>query len=771
MGLTIYSSDCSGVAANCYYKRKNLVSDEETLKRAVCRDYVCAEYRNAYRNNKNFIKSNCLALDVDNDKSDNPEDWILPKDIIEHFDGVTIGFHFSRHNMTDKPYVDRVTGEVVRSVTARPRYHVFFEIDTEYDYEQYKRMKEKTISEFPCFDRNAADAARFFFGTDNADVIYHQGTKTLNEWFDEENFDESLSTIKVGTRNSTLSHFAGRVLKRYGNTEQAYCCFIEKNEQCEPPLDNEELNTIWKSALKFYSRVSGNPDYIPPEQYEKITDIPVSEVKWDIPIPFESGDLPPFPIEVLPPVIRNYASAVAVSTQTPVDMAATAGLAVVSACMRNLYKVEGKSDWLEPTNIYAAIVAEPSERKSAVNSLAAKPVDEYIKEFNEKHKVEFEMSKATKQRLENKKNSLLNTSRKRGEDSSAADFNEELQNVIEQLVNFKEVKPLKIYVDDTTPEKLTETMSENGNAISIISSEGGIFDVLSGAYSSKVNIDVFLKAYSGEHISVERIMRNSISVDDACLTILLSVQPVVISELMSNKKFRHRGLTARFLYSMPKSFVGSRKLESQTIPEESYIAYKKLIYNILSEKRGKHPEIIRLDEEARKELIKYYDWVEKMLAGEFSMYSDWLGKLVGNTLRIAGIFARCGVLKKDVGEDILETDEPIIIGKKTIENAIALGKYFFVHAVAAYGNMGIRSDFKAALNTVQKIKEKGLKEVTRRDIMRFCRWVGSADEAQSILNNLEDYGYVRISSVDVTDKMRFGRPKNAVYAVNPCVFK
>ena len=134
MGLTIYSSDCSGVAANCYYKRKNLVYDEKTLKRAVCRDYVCAEYRNAYRNNKNFIKSNCLALDVDNDKSDNPEDWILPKDIIEHFDGVTIGFHFSRHNMTDKPYVDRATGEVVRSVTARPRYHVFFEIDTEYDY-------------------------------------------------------------------------------------------------------------------------------------------------------------------------------------------------------------------------------------------------------------------------------------------------------------------------------------------------------------------------------------------------------------------------------------------------------------------------------------------------------------------------------------------------------------------------------------------------------------------------------------------------------------
>lgn len=55
--------------------------------------------------------------------------------------------------------------------------------------------------------------------------------------------------------------------------------------------------------------------------------------------------------------------------------------------------------------------------------------------------------------------------------------------------------------------------------------------------------------------------------------------------------------------------------------------------------------------------------------------------------------------------------------------------------------------------------------------MRYCRWIGSADEAQDILSNLEDYGYIRLSSLDAFDKLRNGRPKNAVYAVNPLIIK
>ncbi len=190
-------------------------------------------------------------------------------------------------------------------------------------------------------------------------------------------------------------------------------------------------------------------------------------------------------------------------------------------------------------------------------------------------------------------------------------------------------------------------------------------------------------------------------------------------------------------------------------------------FAILSERRGSSPEIIRMMPEARTSLISYNDWVEKLLADEYSVYSDWLGKLVGNTLRIAGILARASVIKQDVGDALLKTDEPVMIDKTIMENAIRIGKYYFVHAINAYSSMGVSSDYKSTLMVLNKIKQNRLTAVTRRDIMRLCRWIGSADEAQSVINHLEDYGFVRLSAIDNSDKLRTGRPKNGLYTVNP----
>lgn len=613
-----YTADVRGQQYNTVYPNRIEVVDESSLRRAVERDYVCATYKNNRRGNERFISSNCLAFDVDNDGSEDSRNWITPEDIIEKFPNVTMAFHFSRNHMVDKHYTDATTGEITKTVTARPRFHVFFEITPVHDYAEYKALKEKALDVFPCFDRAALDPARFFYGTEDPRVMFHQGTETLTGYLCPADFEDVLSRIKEGTRNKTLSVYAAKILKRYGVTEEVHRMFMEKNELCDPPLDDGELNTIWNSALKFYKKVVGSLDYVPPEKYGQLT-ATTEDSAWDEPLPLGDETPPAFPIDALPDALRNYAIAVGESTQTPVDMAAVSCLTTVSACMRNLFKVEGKADWHEPTNIYSVIIAEPSERKSAVISLATKPVDEYIKDYNEKHKMEIEMSRAQKQMLENRKNSLISQSRKKGEESSAMDFNDSLRRAVEELVNFQEIRPLRIYVDDITPEKLTETLAENGGATSIISSEGGIFDVLSGTYTNKVNIDVFLKAYSCENISVDRIMRQSMSVNEACLTILLSVQPIVIGDIMGNKKFRNRGLTARFLYSAPKSLVGLRSLDSKAVSPEAYLAYKTLIYNILAEERKGKAELIRLTPEARTVLEGYYEWAEKLLAGEFSM--------------------------------------------------------------------------------------------------------------------------------------------------------
>ena len=74
-------------------------------------------------------------------------------------------------------------------------------------------------------------------------------------------------SILQGSRNKTLSHFAGRALKRFGETEKAKQVFLDEAAKCDPPLEQEELKTIWYSALKFFrSKVKTQPGYVEPDE-------------------------------------------------------------------------------------------------------------------------------------------------------------------------------------------------------------------------------------------------------------------------------------------------------------------------------------------------------------------------------------------------------------------------------------------------------------------------------------------------------------------------
>ena len=127
------------------------------------------------------------------------------------------------------------------------------------------------------FDDNALDAARFLFGADADKVVWHEGWMLITDDnvidetpIEDEEFDDGVVSgpITKGSRNNTLSRFAGRVLKKYGECDKAHEVFLEQAEKCDPPLEDSELNTIWFSALKFFrNKVSKDSGYIPPDQY------------------------------------------------------------------------------------------------------------------------------------------------------------------------------------------------------------------------------------------------------------------------------------------------------------------------------------------------------------------------------------------------------------------------------------------------------------------------------------------------------------------------
>ena len=65
-----------------------------------------------------------------------------------------------------------------------------------------------------------------------------------------------------------MSLFAGKVLKRYGLTEKAKNVYLDHAKKCDPPLEEEELDTIWNSACKFYrTKVMTQEGYVAPDEY------------------------------------------------------------------------------------------------------------------------------------------------------------------------------------------------------------------------------------------------------------------------------------------------------------------------------------------------------------------------------------------------------------------------------------------------------------------------------------------------------------------------
>lgn len=741
--------------SNAYQKQFNSdylnpvdVDSLDAFKGICTHDYVCASYKDNHRCKESFLSATCVPFDIDNDHSDKQEDWLDIKDVSNFFYGVPFLVQYSRNHMKQKG-----------SKSPRPRFHVIFPIDEIANEEDYKNLKVRIHSIFPYVDVQALDSARFFYGTDNPEVDYVDGYRNLTDFLKEldevdafAGLDEGL-TILEGSRNSTMHKYAVKILKRYGLSEEAKEQYRLEAGKCIPPLEKDELNTIWKSALKYYqSSIATNPDYIKPDEYNNPT--------WDEIIPLDDVNLPAFPIDALPDVLRNYVLDVAESTQTPIDMAGVTSLAIMSIAMQPRYKVVGKSDWEEQLSLYCMIVAEPSDRKSAVFNQIIKVIQSFEADYNERHSIDVLKSQEEHSSLE-KRYKKASKDYENGKITK-----DEYDEAFSKYSSHKVIKPISLTLDDVTSESLTNEIESQDGCIALVSSEGGIFDILSGSYTNFPNIDIFLKGYSGDFIKVSRIGRPSLYVKNPRLTILLTVQPKVLENVVNNGTFTGRGLSARFLYSVPKSLVGSRRFETKPIDFDNKKRFSDLIHEILNEPRT-ITKFISLSDDAYSLLKDYYESFESRLVTDLKEIGGWAGKLVGNILRISALITRARNVRYDAFLYTPSTDDSAewMVQKEDMENAIRLGDYFLEHARYAFDFMDDSTIKKQALNFLEKLKVSKVNEISFRDACRTTKFMNKKDKATAVITLLVDNGYLR-------EKPGTSRAHNrgTIYEVNPAIY-
>lgn len=261
MKFVLQTADAAGDARNCFYPNRVEVGCAEDLQEAVKKDHVCGSYRKDYRSVGNFLDSDVLVMDCDNDHTEDQGEWITAEKLDELMPDISYAIAFSRNHM-----------KVKDGRKARPKFHVYFPIERTLDAGYYAALKMAVKEAYSFFDGNALDAARFIFGADTGECIWHEGWTNIDEEVDAgvlpSGADPGAGPILEGSRNNSMSHFAGRVLKKYGICQKAKDAFLEHSRRCDPPLPEEELDTIWGSAVRFYrNTVMSQPGYVPPDEY------------------------------------------------------------------------------------------------------------------------------------------------------------------------------------------------------------------------------------------------------------------------------------------------------------------------------------------------------------------------------------------------------------------------------------------------------------------------------------------------------------------------
>jgi replicative DNA helicase len=492
------------------------------------------------------------------------------------------------------------------------------------------------------------------------------------------------------------------------------------------------------------------------------------ERRWEPPIPVGiAGDVPAFPVEVLPDWLGEYVAAVATATQTPPDLAGMLALAVLATVAAGAVEVQPRPGWQEPLCLFVVVGMDAGARKSSVFTALTRPVAEFERD-QAAAALPAITETVTLRRIADQAAATAEAA------ASKAPADQQQERQAEAIARAAEAANLVVppvprwLVDDATPEALAGLLATYGR-IALLSPEGDVFDQMAGRYNQSAgpNLGVYLKGHAGDLLKVDRRGRPPEYVQRPCLTIGLTVQPEVLQGLASRPGFGGRGLLARFLYSLPQSLVGRRQPGAPPVPQpvaDRYTLELQALAASLTSSAGADPTLLTLTPEAGELLLAFERDLEPRLAagsGDLAHLAGWAAKLAGATCRLGALLHLASHLRDGWAQPI---------SANTFAGAVRLADYLIEHAWAVFDLMGADPRIDDARWLLEWINRTDRTQFSRRDAHRAAPRgrFAKATDLEPALRLLEEHGYLRrVDPEPSQDPRGRGRPASPRFLVNP----
>ena len=265
--FTLSCAKVRGNVKNTRYPDDRQIHALDDLLSAAQWDHTPAGFADGVRGNGRWRCTECVVLDVDNDPGG---EIVTPDTIRRDFPDVAHYIVYSRHHNRPKD-----------GKPAAPRFHVYFPVDLTCDAAAVTRLIDDVLARCSYFDPGCSDLARFFFGVEHPEGEAVPGDLTLDSFMERQTAAPaapaaltapatSAREIPAGERNSTMTAYAFTQLRRCGpdGIAEAEAAFLRRAEDCNPPLSDGELSTIWQYAVQnAHAKIWNKPGYLTPAEY------------------------------------------------------------------------------------------------------------------------------------------------------------------------------------------------------------------------------------------------------------------------------------------------------------------------------------------------------------------------------------------------------------------------------------------------------------------------------------------------------------------------
>lgn len=462
-----------------------------------------------------------------------------------------------------------------------------------------------------------------------------------------------------------------------------------------------------------------------------------------------------FPLDALPPILRDMASAIAEVSRVPLDMVGPCVLATASACIGQGIEVRSAPGMRSAGNLFLLLVKPSGAGGSVAYRFATAPLRGYqadaLRTFDNETKPKLEREKATLRADFEKALSDRKTARKNDDSDGVVRAEAELDRLQVEMVAIDALLvPPVIWLNDCTPERLASLMAARGETLAHFDPDGadsvaGILGVRYGNGDHAAD-SLHLKSFSRESVSISRQgsgkggASNTFLVSP-CLSCLWIVTPDILKKLVASERMLRGGLLARFLVVSSSARPQPWAVDARELPGDVAGRYERAAFSSLNNYRNRalgELEPIEMESGAWDLFAGHYQRYCERFDPDFSAFE---ARHTENAVRLALLLHAWRHIEFPPGEPASVCAHNIPLEEETARAALRLFDWFASHQAEMLAPQ--REAMKAG--KFDKVRELCTRRdswvVSSRDLLS-SKLAASAKEAEAMLAEWETQGRI-----------------------------